>query len=326
LFSCCVGTYQLQDWLRRYYFLVNKGKHALATDFISYCVQFLLLLLLWRAGRLSLVLTFLVMCATSVAAVVMGPMTDRLRPSWGTLGSTWKRCSSMSRDLLVSSQVRWFGTQGLLLIGAVVLGAAGIGGLRAAQSVGGPVYLVLMSFENVVPMRMAEELRKSGAAGAHALTQRWIVAGMVLFALATIPIAIFGRPILRILYGPALVAFYWPMLLQLVVLVVTVATMLWFHFYRSVQETRVMLQANGLAALANLLTVYGFGRLWGASGIALSMLAGQAVIALHCTFYWARHRGAILARYPVPGAGETILQQRRTGSQNSLEGIDAPRP
>ncbi len=298
LFACCIGTYQLQDWLRRYYFLSNKGRHALVTDFISYWVQFLLLLLLWRMGRLNLLITFLVMCMTSVAAVVMGPITDRLRPSWGTLGATWRRCRSLSRDLLISSQVRWFGTQGLFLIGAVILGSTGIGGLRATQSVGGPIYLILMSFENVVPIRMAEELKKSGAAGTYALAQRWILGTTFFFALAMVPIAIFGKLILRVLYGPALVAFYWPMVLQLVTVVITAGTMLWFHLYRTVQETPVMLQANGLAALANLLTVYWFGILWNASGIVLSMLLGQVVIGLYCMFYWARNRGQILARYP----------------------------
>ncbi len=302
LFACCIGTYQLQDWLRRYYFLAGKGKHALATDFISYCVQFVLLLLLWRAGRLSLVLTFFVMCATSVAAVAMGPVTDRLRPSWGTLGATWKRCRSLSRDLLISSQVRWFGTQGLFLIGAFVLGSAGIGGLRATQSVGGPIYLILISFENIVPIRLAEELKKSGAAGAHALAQRWIVGATFFLTLATVPIAIFGKTILRVLYGPALEAFYWPLLLQLVSMVVSCAGMLWIHLYRSVHQTAPILHANGLATIANLLTVYWFGHLWGASGIVLSILLGQVVMALYWMLFWARNRLAILACYPSAGA------------------------
>jgi O-antigen/teichoic acid export membrane protein len=300
LFSCCIGTYQLQDWLRRYYFLVNKGKHALATDFISYCVQFLLLLLLWRMGRLSLVLTFTVMCVTSVAAVVMGPLTDRLRPSWGTLGATWKRCRVLSRGLLISSQVRWFGTQGLFLIGAVILGSAGIGGIRAAQSVGGPVYLILMSFENFVPIRMAEELAKRGAGGVYALAQRWILGGTLFIVLPMVPIAVFGKTILRVLYGPALVAFYWPLLLQLAVIVVAVATMLWIHFYRCVNETAAILHANGLAALANIMTVYFFARIWNASGVMLSMLLGQVVVVLYCMFYWARRRDSILARHLAP--------------------------
>ena len=61
-----------------------------------------------------------------------------------------------------------------------------------------------------------------------------------------------------------------------------------------------MLQANGLAALANLVTVYWFGHLWNASGIVLSMLLGQVVIAAFCALYWARNRAEILDRYPAP--------------------------
>jgi O-antigen/teichoic acid export membrane protein len=298
LFACCIGTYQLQDWLRRYYFLAKKGKHALVTDLISYCGQFLLLFILWRLRQLSLVLTFFVMCATSVAAVIMGPITDRLRPAWGTLGETWKRCRVLSRDLVISSQLRWFGTQGLFLIGAFVLGPAGIGGLRATQSIGGPIYLILMSLENVVPIRLAEELKRNGSEGAYVLMQRWTVRGTVFFALATIPIAIFGKTILKVIYGPALVPFYRPMLLQLATIVITYATILWFHFYRSVLETAAMMRANALATLANLLTVYWFGHLWNASGIVLSILLGQVAIAAYCMFYWARHRSAILTRFP----------------------------
>jgi hypothetical protein len=67
-----------------------------------------------------------------------------------------------------------------------------------------------------------------------------------------------------------------------------------------------MLQANGLAALANLLTVYWFGHLWNASGIVLSMLLGQIAIALYCMFYWARYHASILARHPAPNAVQPI--------------------
>src|SRR5580698_6815476 len=98
-FACCVGTFQLQDWLRRYYFLYHKGKLAITSDFISYFVQLLLLLVLWRVGQLTLLRTFLVMCITSVAGFLMGPLTDRLRPEIVHLRETWARCKSLSRDL-----------------------------------------------------------------------------------------------------------------------------------------------------------------------------------------------------------------------------------
>src|ERR1700679_950161 len=97
-----------------------------------------------------------------------------------------------------------------------------------------------------------------------------------------------------------MVAFYWPLLLQLAVIVLGVSTMLWIHFYRCVNETSAILHANGLAALANIMTVYFFGRIWNASGVMLSMLLGQVVVVVYCMFYWARRRDSILARYLAP--------------------------
>jgi O-antigen/teichoic acid export membrane protein len=304
LFACCVGTFQLQDWLRRYYFLVGKGKLAITTDFISYFGQLVVLFLLWRAGRLNLVLTFMVVCVTSVAALVMGPITDRLWPEMGRLRETWARCKGLSSGLLVASQARWIGNQGLLLIGGWIVGSVGIGGLRAAQSLSGPVFLVLTSLENVVPMRIAEEIRRSGAAGAHKLIQRLIMGGMLFFALMVIPVGVFGRAILRVLYGPALVAFYWPMLLQLATIVVTTATMLWYHLYRCLQETRAIMWASALASISSLMTVYWFGRRWNASGIVLASLFGQVSIVVYCMLYWMRNRQRILLCHHPPSSSE----------------------
>jgi|GEM_PF-1068320 O-antigen/teichoic acid export membrane protein len=297
-FACCVGTFQLQDWLRRYYFLYHKGKFAIASDFISYFVQLLLLVVLWRVGQLTLFRTFLVMCITSVAGFLMGPLTDRLRPEIVHLRETWARCKSLSRDLLIANQVRWFGVQGVLLIGTGIVGAAAAGGLRATLSLAGPVNLVLTSIENVVPIRIAEELKKTGAQGAYSFTRRAIVGGTALFGLLIVPIGIFGRPILRFLYGPAMVAFYVPMLLQLASIVVQIASNLWVYFYRGVRDTRALLRGNALSAIASVATVYFFGHLWQAPGIVLSSLFGLASAVVYFIVHWMRHREELLLRYP----------------------------
>jgi O-antigen/teichoic acid export membrane protein len=298
-FAFCVGTFQLQDWLRRYYFLYNKGKFAIGSDFISYFVQLVLLFILWRAGHLTLFRTFQVMCITSVAALVMGPITDRLRPEIKHLRETWARCKSLSRDLLIANQVRWFGVQGVLLIGTGIVGTAAAGGLRATLSLAGPVNLVLTSIENVIPIRIAEELKRTGAKGAYVLTRRTIVGGTVLFSLLLVPVGIFGRPILRILYGPAMMAFYVPMLLQLGSIVVQIASNLWVYFYRGVRDTRALLRGNALSAITSIATVYLFGRLWQAPGIVLASLLGMASAVMYFMLHWVRHREELVLRYPT---------------------------
>jgi O-antigen/teichoic acid export membrane protein len=301
VFACCVGTFQLQDWLRRYYFLYNKGKLAFLCDMISYLGQFVLLLALWRLGRLTLTLTFTVMCITSVAALSIGPVTDRLSPAMDALKETWTRCKSLSSSLLISNQIRWFGTQGVLLIGAGIVGSVGIGGLRATSNLSGPVYLMLFSLENYVPMRLAEELKRKGASGAQEFIRRAILGGTVFFALLIAPVGIFGRPILRLVYGPALVAFYLPMLLQLAFIVVAAGTTMWYFLYRSLQDTRAIFRANALSSIVNIGTVYSFGHYWGVSGIVLSSLLSQVALMAYCIFHWTRYREELLRLSSVDG-------------------------
>lgn len=50
--------FQLQDWLRRYYFVCRKGKAVFINDGISYGGQIALLILLYRLGSLSIANAF----------------------------------------------------------------------------------------------------------------------------------------------------------------------------------------------------------------------------------------------------------------------------
>lgn len=304
-FAFSVGTFQLQDWLRRYYFVYGKPKFTLLSDFLSYFVQLLIFVALWRLHKLTLFTTFMIMGATSLAGFAVGPVTDHLSPAVEHLREAWKRCRTMSRDLLVANQVRWFGVQGVLLIGTGIIGTVGAGGLRATISLSGPMNLVLAAIENVMPIRMAEQLKKSGAAGAFLLTQKMILAGAVIFAVAALPIAIFGRQILRLLYGPAMVPFYWAMVLQLSTLVVQVASNLYVYFYRSVRDTTPLVRAYAVNAVVSLVTVYTFGRLWDATGIVLSSLVGMFAGVAYFVAYWAKHRARLLERYPAGLMTET---------------------
>jgi O-antigen/teichoic acid export membrane protein len=297
-FAVCVGTFQLQDWVRRYYFLYNKFPLAILSDFTSYFVQLILLLLLWRFGQLTLVRTFLVMGITSAAGFAVGLISERIRPRASLLKSAWKRSRGLSRDLLIASQVQWFGSQGVLLIGTGIVGAAAAGGLRATLNLSGPVNLVLSSLENVIPIRISEELKSRGTAGAYVFVRRVMLYATSLFALLLVPVALFGRPILRLLYGPVMVAFYFPMLLQLLTIVVRTIAIESFYFFRGLHDTRALLRANAFSAIASVSSIYFLGRVWNASGIVISSLLGQLVVVAYFALHWSRHKDDLLLRYP----------------------------
>ena len=296
--ACSIGTYQLQDWLRRYYFLTGRGNLAIVSDFISYFVQLVILAALAWTRHLTLPLTFWSITLTSAAAFSMGPITDRLRPSMARMRETWAQCKRLSRELLLANQVRWFGDQGILLIGTSIVGATNVGGLRATQSLAGPVNIALTSLDNVLPMKIGELLKTKGTAGAYAYIRKAMIVSTLAMGLVLIPIAIFGRSILRIVYGPAVVAFYIPMLLQLCNMVVGIVTRLWFYFYRGVQDTRAVLRATIVSTLVGVPALFIFGPLWKSTGVALASLSGYLAIAVFCIYHWRRFKDELLLRFP----------------------------
>jgi O-antigen/teichoic acid export membrane protein len=298
-FTFCVGTYQLQDWLRRYYFLRNRGGWAIATDAISYLGQILVLLVLWRFHFLTLSTTFATIAVTSFLGFLIGPVTEHMRLSRRHLGTAWSRCKTLSRDLLIVNQVRWLGIQGVLLIGTGIVGAEGIGGLRATQNMTGPVNLALLSIENVIPVRLAEEIYRHGADAAYRFTRKATIGGVLLFSIVLIPLILFGKPILRFLYGAEVVAYYVPMLIQMVNMVLATVVRMYFYFFRSVQETKAMLVANGLCAIVSVATIFPLGHFFHASGIILASTSGQIAIILVSVWYWRAHKDRILRDNPA---------------------------
>lgn len=289
LFACCIGTFQLQDWVRRYYFLERKPALALASDFISYTIQLGVFFLCWRTGALSLLRTFAIMVATSVVGFALIFLTERLRPSLGHLSSAWGQCKRLSKGMVIANQARWLGLQGILLIGASILGPTAIGGLRASQNLSGPVYLFLIATENILPLRLAEVLKLRGKMAGYHFIQRTIAGCTLAFGLVVVLVGIFGRQLLGFLYGPELKQYYVPMLFQLFSIVVQAAITMWFFLYRGIGDTRALVRASLIGAFANLACVYPLGIRWGASGIVMSTVVGQTLTLVFCWIHWREH-------------------------------------
>lgn len=298
--ACAIGAFQLQDWVRRYFFIIRQKRLAVASDSISYFLQLIVLAILWRTGRLTLVTTFWTMSSTSLAAFLLGPIAGRLSPSFSQLKESWEQCKGLSRDLLVSNQIRWFGSQGILLIATGIVGPTGIGGLRATQSLAGPVNLVLTSLDNVLPVRIADILKTKGTDGAFKFIRNSILLATLGLGMVVLPIALVGRPLLRIVYGPALVAYYYPMLLQLTNMIIEISGRLWVYLYRGVRDTRAILRANLLYTVVAVGNVYWLGHLFGVTGIVAASTLGQISIVSYCMFHWKRYRVELLERHPAP--------------------------
>jgi O-antigen/teichoic acid export membrane protein len=140
-----------------------------------------------------------------------------------------------------------------------------------------------------------------------------MIVSTLALGLLLIPIAIFGRSILRIVYGAAVVAFYVPMLLQLANMVIGIVTRLWFYFYRGVHDTRAVLRANALCTIVGVSTLFILGPLWKSTGVVLASLCSYVAIVVYCVYHWNRYKEELLLRFP----GDSSVVAATSGSKSN---------
>lgn len=287
-FTAAVALFLMQDWLRRYYFTVGKPAASVWNDVISYVGQVAVLLLLWETRQLTIASALWAIALTSGIAFAVGAAVDRLGCTAIETRAAWRQSRGISIDLGIANQLQWLVYQGALLIGAGVAGPQAAGGVRATQNVIGPVNIAFQAMENIVPIRAAEEMRRGGIQKAAAFLFRFGAAGFVfLFAVFSAAALISGR-FLAFFYGHELHLYAGVLNLQMVYFLLAWPVRQFTFLFRTMRNTTPILIASVVAALASISLVYPFVRNFGALGIVMAAVAGQAGNLLYLVFAWLR--------------------------------------
>ncbi len=287
-FAASVVFYLLQDWLRRYYFVIGKAAASIWNDVISYLGQLLLLAVLFFSHRLTVNAALWSIALTSGAAFAIGAVLERLSWEGSWVRDAWRRSRGFSRDLAIASQLQWFVYQGAMLVGAGVLGAQAAGGVRATQNVVGPVNIAFQAMENLVPLRAGEEMRRHGIAGVSRFLFRFGRTGFFLLLGVFAVLALFSRDFLAFFYGRQVAVYSGILNLQMLYFLLAWPIRQFTYLFRTVSATTAILWASLVAAIASMALIYPLVHGFGALGIMLAAVAGQIANLLYLTFMWMR--------------------------------------
>jgi O-antigen/teichoic acid export membrane protein len=270
-----VVSFQLQDWLRRYYFAQERGRSVLVNDVVCYVGQTVTLIGLLAAGLLTVESALWVIAVVSILAFSVGWSRERVVPAWREAAATLREGWRRGRDYLLAGQFYWMGSQGVLLVGASYLGAQTVGGIRAAQNIVGPINIVYQVMENVLPVRAARRFSVGGRARLIAYLRRVTLAGAVSLIPVFVAIAFYSSELMRLIYGLEYSAFAPLVVWQLVYLFISFFYRQAVFYHRSVQHTRSIAWSAVIVAscavTASLVLTHDFE----APGIMCALVAGQ---------------------------------------------------
>jgi O-antigen/teichoic acid export membrane protein len=156
-------AYQMQDFVRRYFFATHQSRYALLNDALSYLTQLPILFFLHEIGHLNSAAALWVMAGTSIIGMAVGWFwVEPFEFQWGWIKAVSSRHWKVSRWLTGSALLTWTSGNLFVLAAPVYYGFAAAGVLKASQNLMGVTHVWFQGLDNVVPVETAKRLRDGG--------------------------------------------------------------------------------------------------------------------------------------------------------------------
>lgn len=272
-----IFAFQLQEWLRQYYFVEEKGRMVFVNDVVSYGGQIVTIIVLSMIDKLSVPNSLWAIAGTSTLAFALGWAEERFIPvladALQSMRSRWR----MGRDYFLAMQFQWVGSQGVLLIGGAFLGAQAVGGIRAAQNIIGPVNIFYQAMDNVVPVRAAKHFAEGGESQLVKYLNRISRIGTAALLPFFVVIALSSTTLMRIVYGENYAPYSSLIIWQATGFLLSFYIRQITYFHRAMDQTRLIVWSSLLLSAtaigASLVTVREFAE----TGIMFALIAGQVI-------------------------------------------------
>jgi O-antigen/teichoic acid export membrane protein len=156
-------AYQMQDFLRRYFFSTRQSRRAFADDALSYLPQLPIIFVLHGVGLLNSATALWVMAGTSILGLApwffwMEPLA--FERQW--IAAIARRHWKISRWLGASALLQWVSGNLFIIAAPIYYGAAAAGVLKASQNLMGVTNIWFQGLDNIVPVETARHLRDGG--------------------------------------------------------------------------------------------------------------------------------------------------------------------
>jgi len=276
--ACAALAFQMQDFLRRYFFTRGRGGMAFATDAMRYVGQLVILFWLFQTTEMDSASALWVVAALAAfgalaALPAVGAMVWRLH----TIRATTIRHWHFGKWLVGSALMQWTSSQLFFIVAGAMLGAAAVGALKAAQTLMGVTHILLMGLENVVPVRAAKHLHDGGKQALYAYLKRVTLLGEGAVAVIAVIAAVAPDFWFSLVFGDQYLEHGY-LLQWFAVLYLLMSLQLPLRAgIRATESTSIFFWAQVSATFISLVLVYPFIQIFELTGVMMGLITAQVI-------------------------------------------------
>ena len=209
--ACSAVVFQIQDFLRRYFFTMGKLSAAFTNDAISYGGQLVLLIWLFQSDLATSVSVLWVIAITSFVAVIVGFLqTEAIAlPTRSLFKGILSRHWEFSKWLGASALMQWISGNLFTIVAGAIMGAWATGALKAAQNIVGILHVVFLGLENFVPVSASRIFISGGRKALNSYIKKISIYLGIATLLFSLIIGVYPGFWLSLLYGEEYSQYAW---------------------------------------------------------------------------------------------------------------------
>jgi O-antigen/teichoic acid export membrane protein len=258
-------------------------------------------------------------------------LRDGLRTATRPIADGWallRRHWGISRWIVANSLMNWGASQAYVFIAGFILGPAGLGGLKAAQTlVTGPSMVLIQAGGSVGLPEASKAYAERGWPGLFKVSRLVTAISVASVAAGTIVIAVAGRQLLSIVYGPQFAHLQTAAVLFGIAQTVSVAGLGCILVLKATRNTRSLLWTVAVALVVSVVGVTVLSSAYGVNGAAIAAIATSTVGVVGIR--WFQHRAYRAAKAdglvpgPGPGPAPTPTAPAAAAPDAALDGLPA---
>ncbi|MFN0187827.1 MAG: lipopolysaccharide biosynthesis protein [Bacteroidia bacterium] len=277
-FPLAVFAFLLQDFFRRYFFVIGKPYKSLLIDAIAYGGVLIAAFAIHFVRSIDAQFILLITAVFFLYASLVGLLSlDQLRFNPKNIKATILEHWDFSKWLTVTALLQWFSGNLFIIAAGAILGPVAVGVTRMAQNIVGITHVLFLAMENIIPMRASQHQRDGG--NEEMFRYLWKFAlqmGTVTLTLLT-GLAIFSKQIILMFYGAEFVIYQHILIGFCALYVIIFIGYPLRYAIRTLENTRLIFISFVVSSVFSVLSAYPIIKEFGLNGVLIGLGATQLI-------------------------------------------------